>query len=95
MQQDPIDLQFAFLDVIPYLTDDEQLTLRVGRFGMSFGAGRLVATRAAANILFRFDGFEAIYTRTFWEITAFLTQPAIDSESIREAGALFQCFSFH
>ena len=24
VQQDPIDLQFAFLDVVPYLTDDEQ-----------------------------------------------------------------------
>src|SRR6266478_2810353 len=47
VQQDPIDLQFAFVDVVPYLTDDERLTLRVGRFGMSFGAGRLVATRAA------------------------------------------------
>ena len=82
VQQDPIDLQFAFLDVIPYLTDDEQLTLRAGRFGMSFGAGRLVATRAAVNILFRFDGFEAIYTRPLWEVTAFLTQPAIDSGGI-------------
>ncbi|MGH7993585.1 MAG: alginate export family protein, partial [Limisphaerales bacterium] len=79
VQQDPIDLQFAFLDVIPYLTDDERLTLRAGRFGMNFGAGRLVATRAAANILFRFDGFEVIYTRPLWETTAFLMQPAKDS----------------
>ncbi len=79
VQQDPIDLQFAFLDVVPYLTDDERLTLRAGRFGMSFGAGRLVATRAAVNILFRFDGFEAIYTRPYWEATAFLTQPGVDS----------------
>src|SRR6266849_6197046 len=43
VQQDPIDLQFAFADIVPYLTDYERLTLRVGRFGMSFGAGRLVA----------------------------------------------------
>ncbi len=46
---------------------------------MSFGSGRLVATRAAVNILFRFDGFEAIYKRPLWEATAFLTQPATDS----------------
>src|SRR6266567_2942345 len=46
VQDDPIDLQFAFVDVVPWLKDDERLTLRVGRFGMSFGAGRLVATRA-------------------------------------------------
>src|SRR5260370_15374597 len=63
VQDDPIDLQFAFVDVVPWIKDGERLTLRVGRFGMSFGAGRLVATRAAPNIPFRFDGFEALYSR--------------------------------
>src|SRR6266478_5963663 len=75
VQRDPIDLQFAFIDVVPYLTDDERLTLRAGRFGMSFGSGRLVATRAAPNIPFRFDGFEALYTRPLWQAAAFVTQP--------------------
>ncbi|HEU5072498.1 MAG TPA: alginate export family protein [Verrucomicrobiae bacterium] len=82
VQDDPLDLQFAFLDVIPYLTDDEKLTVRGGRFGMSFGAGRLVATRAAPNIPSRFDGFEMIYTRPLWEATAFLTRPVEDSGGI-------------
>jgi hypothetical protein len=49
---------------------------------MSFGAGRLVATRAAPNIPFRFDGFEALYTRPLWNVTAFLTQPVKDSGDI-------------
>jgi len=79
VQEDPIDLQFAFLDIVPYLRDDERLTLRAGRFGMSFGSGRLVATRAAPNIPFRFDGLELLYTRPLWEATAFLTQPVLDS----------------
>ena len=39
VQDNPIDLQFAFVDVVPWIKDDEQLTLRAGRFGMSFGAG--------------------------------------------------------
>src|SRR6266478_23427 len=82
VEQDPIDLQFAFADVVPYLTEDEQLTLRGGRFGMSLGAGRLVATRAAPNIPFRFDGFEALYSRPGWNVTAFLTQPVKDSGHI-------------
>src|SRR5712691_6716399 len=82
VQDDPIDLQFAFVDVLPYLTSDERLTLRAGRFGMSFGAGRLVATRAAPNIPFRFDGFEALYSRPGWNVTAFLTQPVKDSGHI-------------
>src|SRR6267378_948803 len=82
IQQDPGDLQFAFLDLVPWLTEDQRLTLRVGRFGMSFGAGRLVATRAAPNIPFRFDGFEALYSRPLWNVTAFLTQPVKDSGHI-------------
>lgn len=82
VQQDPYDLQFAFLEVVPWLTEDQRLALRVGRFGMSFGAGRLVATRAAPNIPFRFDGVEALYTRPMWNVTAFLTQPVKDSGHI-------------
>ena len=79
VQDDPIDLQFAFVEVVPYLTADERLALRAGRFGMSFGAGRLVATRAAPNIPFKFDGVELLYSRPLWDATAFLTQPGKDS----------------
>jgi Alginate export len=85
VQQDPIDLEYAFMDFVPYLTDDERLTLRAGRFGMSFGSGRLVSSRAAPNapnIPFRFDGLEMLYTRPLWEATAFLTQPAADTGGI-------------
>jgi len=78
-QQDPIDLQFAFLELVPFLTDDQRLALRAGRFGLSFGSGRLVAPRVPVNIDFRYDGFEMLYTRPLWEVTAFLTQPVQDS----------------
>lgn len=78
-QYDAIDLEFAFLDLIPYLTPDEKLIVRTGRFGLSFGAGRLVDTRPPVNIDFRFDGIELIYTRPLWAATAFFTQPARDS----------------
>ena len=78
VQKDPIDLQFAFVDVLPYLTDDERLTLRAGRFGLSLGSGRLVATRAAPNIPFKFDGFESIYDRPLWHVTTFFTRPVIE-----------------
>ena len=85
VQQDPGDLQFAFVDVVPWLTEDQRLTLRVGRFGMSFGAGRLVATRAAPNIPFRFQGLELLYSRPDWNLTGFVTQPVEDSGEISGA----------
>ena len=69
----------------PISRGDESLTLRGGRFGMSLGSGRLVATRAAPsapNIPFRFDGFEMLYAAPSWEATAFLTRPAKDSGHI-------------
>jgi hypothetical protein len=84
VQDDPIDLQFAFVDVVPYLKEEESLTLRGGRFGMSLGSGRLVATRAAPNIPLRFDGGELIYSRPLWEATAFITRPVKDTGGIEE-----------
>jgi hypothetical protein len=85
VQDDPIDLQFALVDIVPYLTDDERLTLRVGRFGMSFGAGRLVATRAAPNIPSRYQGAELLYSRPGWNLTGFVTQPVKDAGAISDA----------
>jgi hypothetical protein len=88
VQQDPIDLAYAFLDVVPYLNYDQSFTLRAGRFGMHLGSGRLVATRAAAgapNIPFRFEGFEALYSTPLWAATAFLTQPVEDAGGISGA----------
>ena len=82
VQQDEIDLQFAFADVVPYLTSDERLTLRGGRFGMSLGSGRLVATRAAPNIPFRFEGFETLYSSPALNATAFLVRPVKDTGGI-------------
>lgn len=75
-QDDPIDLQFAFVELVPYAKANESLTLRIGRFGMSLGSGRLVATRASPNIPFKFDGAEILYRRAGWETTAFVCRPA-------------------
>lgn len=82
VQDDPLDLQFAFADFQPYLTDEESLTLRGGRFGLSFGSSRLVATRSAPNIPLRFDGGEVIYERGLWEATALVTRPVKDEGGI-------------
>ena len=78
-QKDLADLQFAFVDLTPYLDGDERLTLRIGRYGMSLGSGRLVATRAAPNIPFKFDGLEMLYAGPRWEATAFLNHPVNES----------------
>jgi hypothetical protein len=82
VQRDPGDLQYAFIDVFPYINGDEHAIIRVGRFGLSLGSGRLVATRAAPNIPFKFDGGQLIYTGPAWQATAFLVRPVLDSGHI-------------
>src|SRR5262249_34339635 len=51
--QNPVDLQQGFLDLRLHAGaagDSSYLVVRGGRFEMSYGAGRLVATRAGPNI---------------------------------------------
>ncbi len=79
MNQDVADLQQAFADV---RIDDHAtsgpayVVLRGGRFEMTYGSGRLVATRQAPNIPFKFDGGQLIATRGGAKVYAFVTRPA-------------------
>lgn len=81
--QNPLELQQAFAD---YTFGDPtqngtRLTLRGGRFGMTFGSGRLVATRSAPNIPFKFDGFETIGSMNGTsKIYTFITHPDRDDK---------------
>ena len=79
VQQDPIDLQQAFVDL--RLADSPSstnyLVIRSGRFEMTYGSGRLVrATRAGPNIPFKFDGVQLIDAIGGGKIYAFFTKPA-------------------
>lgn len=59
VQENSTDLQMAFADLRLGETNDRYLLLRLGRQEMSYGAGRLIATRAATNIPLKFDGVTA------------------------------------
>jgi Alginate export len=84
VDQDPAALQQAFLD---FRTDDtsaanpEYLVVRAGRFAMTYGSGRLIATRQAPNIPFKFDGLELIGAAHDAKIYAFLTNPAREQKT--------------
>jgi hypothetical protein len=79
VDQDPAALQQAFLDFRADSTSaakPEYLVVRAGRFEMSYGSGRLIATRQAPNIPFKFDGLEFIGALDDAKIYAFMTKPA-------------------
>lgn len=77
VNQNPLDLQQGFAD---YTVGDAQarsprLTTRLGRFEMSYGAGRLIATRAAPNVPFRFDGLQVIAAQGTARLYGFAAHP--------------------
>jgi Alginate export len=84
VDQDPAALQQAFLD---FRTDNtsaaepEYLVVRAGRFAMTYGSGRLIATRQAPNIPFKFDGIEVIGAAHDAKFYAFLTNPAREKKT--------------
>ena len=79
VQEDRVDLQMAFADLRWGDATDEYLLLRLGRQEMSYGAGRLIATRVAPNIPFKFDGLTA---RARWgdsTVSGFFMRPGLES----------------
>jgi hypothetical protein len=78
INNDALDLQQAFVDLrfdLQGATRPEYFVVRCGRFEMSSGSGRLLATRAAPNIPFKFDGLQLIAAADDAHLYAFVTKP--------------------
>lgn len=82
VNQNPVDLQQGFVDYIfgEPTPQGPRLTARAGRFEMSYGSGRLVATRAAPNLPFKFDGLQFIGGDGAARLYAFLVRPGQEYE---------------
>lgn len=94
VNQDPIDLQQAFIDFkfASSPQSPDYTVIRTGRFEMTYGSGRLVATRAAPNIPFKFDGIQTITSVGGGKIYAFVTKPGREHKyefDDEESGQLF------
>ena len=65
VNQNPIDLQQAFVDYTfgEPTPNGERETVRLGRFSMTYGSGRLIATRAGPNSQLKFEGAQFIYSK--------------------------------
>jgi hypothetical protein len=79
VERDPLDLSFAYLEIVPYFEGADQLSIRAGRLPLRLGSGRLVDVREATNIESRFDGVEAVYSAAWGQVTCFLTRPVEDT----------------
>lgn len=71
VDRDRFELQQLFFDFKITLDEKSSVVLRPGRFGLGFGAQRLVSALPWANSLRTWDGLQAILTAGAWNITAF------------------------
>lgn len=95
VNQNPLDLQQAFVDYTfgePTPNGNRQ-TVRAGRFSMTYGSGRLIATRAGPNTQLKFDGLQFIHSNQGnQKVYAFLARPV--KEARYEADKANQAQSF-
>lgn len=81
INHNPLDLQQAFFDYTlgDPSPDGPKVIARAGRFSMNYGSARLIATRAAPNVPYKFDGVQIIGARGAARLYAFLVRPGQES----------------
>ena len=88
--RDAIDMHQLFVDLIGKISQQGQLTLRVGRQEMSYGAERLIAAREGPNNRRAFDEVRLLYKQNAISVDAFFSSPveidpgAFDDQNIRD-----------
>ena len=96
VNQNPLDLQQAFVDYTfgdPTPNGDRQ-TIRAGRFSMTYGSGRLIATRAGPNTQLKFDGLQFIHSKDGnKKLYGFLARPVKEDRYDSDRANQAQTFS--
>ncbi|SDE02304.1 Alginate export [Mucilaginibacter pineti] len=64
VDNNPLDLHQAFIDLSAPISNNQNLTLRLGRQELSYGSQRLVAVREAPNNRQSFDAAKVMYNAT-------------------------------
>ncbi|MDR6968105.1 hypothetical protein J2X31_002120 [Flavobacterium arsenatis] len=83
IDEDQLNLQNLFVDIVPYKNANQILTLRLGRQEIHYGSGRLIDAREGPNLRLYFDGVKIAFTSPKLKIDAFVM-----SESIVRTGIL-------
>jgi hypothetical protein len=61
---------------------NSSLTLRIGRYEMAFGSGRMVDLREGPNVPLSFDGFRLSWKSPSWQVDGFGTRPVQNKPGI-------------
>ena len=83
VDEDKLDLHQGFVDfVVLKPRGNSSLTLRIGRYEMAFGSGRMVDLREGPNVPLSFDGFRLSWKSPAWQVDGFATRPVQNKPGI-------------
>ncbi len=75
IDEDRLDFNQGFVDVTPWKSGDEFVTMRAGRQLISLGSTRLIATGAGLNVEQPFDGFRVMVHAGRWTADGLAVRP--------------------
>lgn len=77
IDEDQLNVQNLFVDIIPYRIDDKSITLRLGRQEIQYGSGRMIDVREGPNLRLYFDGIKVAFTSSKLKVDVFVMADAI------------------
>lgn len=82
VDENPLDLHQAFIDVIPLITGKNKLTFRLGRQEFLYGSQRLVSAREGPNNRQAFDAANVIFNSPKNKTEIFYSHPVASKKGI-------------
>lgn len=100
IDEDQLNVQNLFIDVIPYNGKDNKMSIRLGRQELQYGSGRLLDVREGPNLRLYFDGAKIAYSSQKWNLDAFIMaapmiKPGILDNPINRKSSLWGIYSTH
>jgi hypothetical protein len=72
IDEDQLNVQNLFIDLVGYKGGHEKMTIRLGRQELQYGSGRLLDVREGPNLRLYFDGAKVAFASPKWNLDAFI-----------------------
>ena len=72
IDEDQLNVQNFFVDIVPYKTANRTINLRIGRQELQYGSGRLIDVREGPNLRTYFDGVKIAYSSPMLKVDGLL-----------------------
>ncbi|MCC8407813.1 alginate export family protein [Mucilaginibacter sp. UR6-1] len=72
IDEDHLNVQNLFVDLIPYEASGKKITVRLGRQELQYGSGRLIDVQEGPNLRLYFDGAKVAYSSVKFSIDGFV-----------------------